>query len=151
MRFVLALHTDDGKTFGVTVPDLPGCFSAGDSIDDAIENAIKAIDGHLSVMSDDGESIPVPHPIAEHQGNPDFASAIWAVAEVDVTKYEGKAEKINITLPRRLLAQIDEYAHTHGASRSGFLADAARAAMRRPAPVGNEKPPGSGLRDGRGL
>jgi metal-responsive CopG/Arc/MetJ family transcriptional regulator len=40
-------------------------------------------------------------------------------------------EKMNITLPRRLLAQIDEYAQTHGERRSGFLAEAARASMRR--------------------
>jgi metal-responsive CopG/Arc/MetJ family transcriptional regulator len=46
-------------------------------------------------------------------------------------KYEGKAEKINIKLPRRLLVQIDEYAQARGESRSGFLAEAARAAMRR--------------------
>lgn len=131
MRFVLALHTDDGKTFGVTVPDLPGCFSGGDSIDDAIESAKEAIDLHLRGIAEDGEPIPDPRPIAEHQANPDFATAIWAVVEVDVTKYEGKAEKINITLPRRLLAQIDEYVKAHGANRSGFLADAARAAMRR--------------------
>jgi len=35
MRFALALHTDDGVKYGVTVPDLPGCFSAGDSFDEA--------------------------------------------------------------------------------------------------------------------
>ncbi|WP_352260035.1 type II toxin-antitoxin system HicB family antitoxin, partial [Psychrobacter sp. TB55-MNA-CIBAN-0194] len=28
MRFSVALHTDDGKNYGVTVPDIPGCFSA---------------------------------------------------------------------------------------------------------------------------
>jgi hypothetical protein len=37
MRFALALHTDDGVKHGVTVPDLPGCFSAGDSFDEAVE------------------------------------------------------------------------------------------------------------------
>jgi len=50
--------------------------------------------------------------------------------DVDVSRFEGKAEKINITLPRRLLAKIDIYAKEHGATRSGFLAEAARAAMR---------------------
>ncbi|WP_200237985.1 type II toxin-antitoxin system HicB family antitoxin [Lamprobacter modestohalophilus] len=37
---------------------------------------------------------------------------------------------VNITLPRRLLTKIDTYAKAHGATRSGFLADTARAAMR---------------------
>ena len=55
---------------------------------------------------------------------------MWAVVEVNVSRFEGRAEKINITLPRRLLARIDRYAKEHGETRSGFLADAARAAMR---------------------
>ncbi|NEX22582.1 hypothetical protein G3480_20115, partial [Thiorhodococcus mannitoliphagus] len=47
MRFALALHTDDGMAYGVTVPDLPGCFSAGETLDRAIENAYEAIDAHV--------------------------------------------------------------------------------------------------------
>jgi len=47
-----------------------------------------------------------------------------------VSRENGKAEKINITIPRRLLVKIDEYAKSHGSTRSGFLAEAARAAMR---------------------
>jgi predicted RNase H-like HicB family nuclease len=39
MKFALALHTDDGVKYGVNVPDLPGCFSAGDTLDEAIEMA----------------------------------------------------------------------------------------------------------------
>ena len=54
---------------------------------------------------------------------------MWAVVEVLVEKYFGPAEKINITLPRLLLSRIDDYAKAHGATRSGFLAQAARMAM----------------------
>ena len=51
------------------------------------------------------------------------------MVDVPVEKYLGPAEKINITVPRLLLSRIDEYARAHGASRSGFLAEAARQAM----------------------
>lgn len=44
-------------------------------------------------------------------------------------KYLGPAEKINITVPRLVLARIDEYVKRHGQSRSGFLVEAARTAM----------------------
>jgi predicted RNase H-like HicB family nuclease len=129
MRFPVVLHTDDGVHYGVTVPDLPGCFSAGDTFDGALESACEAIGLHLEGMAEDGEEIPVPRPIAEHRANPDFEGGVWAVVEVDTSRFEGRAEKINITLPRRLLARIDEYAKAHGATRSGFLAEAARRAM----------------------
>lgn len=130
MRFPVVLHSDDGIRFGVTVPDLPGCFSAGDTFDEALDSVLEAIDLHLEGLTEDGADIPVPRPVAEHRGNPDYAGGVWAVVEVNVSRFEGRAEKINITLPRRLLAKIDSYAKAHGETRSGFLAEAARAAMR---------------------
>lgn len=130
MKFTVVLHTDDGKRYGVIVPDLPGCFSAGDSMEDALESVREAIDLHAETLIEDGYDIPVRLPVDAHQSNPDYAGGIWAVVEAPVEKYFGPAEKLNITLPRLLLARIDDYAKAHGATRSGFLAEAARAAMR---------------------
>lgn len=131
MRFPVVLHTDDGVRFGVTVPDLPGCFSAGDTFDAALNSVVEAIDLHLEGIVEAGGEVPVSRSIADHRTNQDFADGVWAAVDVDVSRFDGSAEKINITLPRRLLAKIDEYAKTHGATRSGFLAEAARAAMLR--------------------
>lgn len=125
MRFALALHTDDGVKYGVTVPDLPGCFSAGDSFDEAIEMAREAIDAHCELLAEKGLDIPSPRPLAQHQENPDLAEAVWVIIEVDVEKYLGRAEKVNVTVPARLLRRIDDYAKRHGESRSGFLTRAA--------------------------
>lgn len=45
MRYPIAIENGDDKhAFGVVVPDLPGCFSAGDTIDEAIDNAKEAIE-----------------------------------------------------------------------------------------------------------
>lgn len=129
MRFPVVLHTDDGVRFGVTVPDLPGCFSSGETFDEALDCVREAIDLHLEGMTEDGEDIPAPESIVHHRANPDFADGIWAMVDVDVARFDGRAEKINITIPRRLLAKIDEYAKAHGATRSGFLAEAARRAI----------------------
>jgi len=126
----VVLHSDDGIRFGVTVPDLPGCFSAGDTFDEALDSVMEAIDLHLEGLMEDGGNIPAPRPIAEHLANPDFADGVWAAVDVNVSRFEGKSEKINITLPRRLLAKIDDYASSHGKTRSGFLAEAARQVMR---------------------
>lgn len=131
MRFLIAIEPgDDAHAFGVVVPDLPGCFSAGDTLDDAMDNARVAIDLHCQTLIEDGGDIPAMRPLSVHQADPDFTGWIWAVLDVPVERYFGPAEKINITLPRRLLAKIDEYARSHGETRSGFLAEAARAAMR---------------------
>ena len=54
---------------------------------------------------------------------------MWVQVDVDDSRFEGKAEKINITMPRRFLTRVDEYAKQRGMSCSGFLIEAARNAM----------------------
>ena len=131
MKFIIAIEPGTETTaFGVVVPDLPGCFSAGDTLDKAVDNAREAIDLWCETVIEDGGDVPVAKSLAEHQSNPDFAGWIWAVIEVPVERYFGPAEKLNITLPRLLLAKIDEYTRAHGETHSGFLAEAARRAMR---------------------
>lgn len=129
MRFPVVLHSDDGVRFGVTVPDLPGCFSSGDTFDEALDSVVEAIDLHLEGLIEEGGDLPVSRPVAEHRANPDWANGVWAVVDVDVSRFEGRAEKINVTLPRRLLTKIDSHARARGITRSGFLAEAARRAM----------------------
>ena len=130
MKFIVAIEPATKKSaFGVVVPDLPGCFSAGETLDEAIQNAQEAIGLHCETLIEDGLDIPPATSIAKHQKDPDFAGWIWAVVDVPVEKYLGPAEKINITVPRLLLSRIDEYAKSHGATRSGFLVQAARQAM----------------------
>lgn len=130
MKFIIAMEPGTESTaWGVVVPDLPGCFSAGDTMDEAMENARQAIDQQIEIMIEDGATVPTPRPLSALQSDPEFAGWVWAVVDVPVEKYLGPAEKINITVPRLMLTRIDEYAKSHGMSRSGFLVEAARSAM----------------------
>jgi predicted RNase H-like HicB family nuclease len=131
VRFALALHTDDGVAYGVTVPDLPGCFSAGETLDDAVRSTYAAIDAHVELLLDDGEALPPARSLAQLQADPLLAGALWVVIDVPVERYFGPSEKIDITVPRRLLARIDAHAKARRISRSAFLAQAAQEAMRR--------------------
>ena len=131
MKFMIALEPGTETTaWGVAVPDVPGCFSAGDTMEEAMGNARQAIEQHVEVLIEDGVQVPKPRTLAHWQANPEYAGWVWAVVDVPVEKYLGPAEKINITVPRLVLARIDEYAKTRGMSRSGFLVEAARSAMR---------------------
>ena len=130
MRFALALHTEDGLSYSVTVPDLAGCFSAGDSLDHAIEMAREAIDAHVEMMVESAMAIPPLKSIAEHRQDPLLADAVWAIVDVDVEKYISQPVRLNISLPESLVRSIDSYAKAHHMTRSGFLAKAAELAMR---------------------
>ena len=125
MRFPIVIHKDPDSGYGVTVPDLPGCFSAGDTIDEAIESAREAIACHVEGLLMDGEPIPARGSLEQHQGDEDYRDGVWAIVAVDISKLSSKTKRINITLPERVLAIVDQAAVREGQSRSGLLARAA--------------------------
>ena len=125
MLYPLAIEPGDGThAFGVIVPDIPGCFSAGDTLQAAVEAAHEAIRGHLELLAESDEDIPGASTIDALVQRDDLQGCTWALADIDVTPYLGKAEKINVTLPGRLLRRLDR-AVAAGVfrSRSGALAD----------------------------
>ena len=130
MTFLSAIESGNAATAdGVIVPDLPGCFSAGDTLEEAFDNAREAIDAHCEFLAEDGKDIPAPKDMATHHADPDFAGMTWAMVDVPIERYFGPATKINITVPARILRRIDSYAERHGETRSGFLVRAAERAM----------------------
>lgn len=56
--YVALVHKDKGTSYGVSFPDVPGCVSAGDTLDEALANAAEALAGHLALMRADGDPIP---------------------------------------------------------------------------------------------
>lgn len=126
MHYPVVLHKDKDSAYGVTVPDIPGCFSAGDTYEEALSNAREAIECHLEGLLIDHEPIPTAKKLDDHLGNADYKSGIWALIDVDVSRLSGKAKRVNITLPERILRAIDLYAEKRAIkNRSAFLANAA--------------------------
>lgn len=87
MRYPIAIETGNAEhAYGVVVPDLPGCFSAGDTLDEALTNAREAILLHLEGLLDDGQSFPKPSTIEQLR-----SKRGWTWAIVDVSKLGDKA------------------------------------------------------------
>lgn len=123
MHYAIAIETGtDTQAYGVVVPDLPGCFSAGDTLDEAMLNAKEAIELWLEVAIDDGLAVPEPQTLAVHQAQRGFKGWTWGLVTVDIASLSDKAERINITLPSRVLRRIDQAAKNAGESRSGYIA-----------------------------
>ena len=127
MKYPVCLHTDDGQSYGVTVPDLPGCFSAGDSFDDALEETVQAISAHLEILVEDDIEIPMPTNIENFRHLDEYKDGIWGFVDIDITPFLGMAQKINVTLPAYLLHKIESELknNTKYKSRSHFLAESA--------------------------
>jgi predicted RNase H-like HicB family nuclease len=124
MFFPVVIHKDRNSDYGVAVPDLPGCFSAGETLAEAIENVREAIELHIEGLIDDGQPVSASDPEV-HQSNPDYAGGIWHLVKVDPENLRGTAQRINITVPERVLERIDRAAQASGTSRSGYLVAAA--------------------------
>jgi predicted RNase H-like HicB family nuclease len=126
MYYPIIIHKDKNSDYGVTVPDIPGCFSAGDTYDDALTNAREAVECHIEGLLLDKESIPMASKIDQYLNKSEYKDGIWALIEVDLSQISGKAKRINITLPEKVLSIIDLYARNHAVkNRSALIADAA--------------------------
>jgi predicted RNase H-like HicB family nuclease len=65
MRYTVLYDQAKDGSWGAVVPDLPGCCSAGDTLDGVRENVKDAISLWIEVERESGHSIPQPNTIAE--------------------------------------------------------------------------------------
>jgi antitoxin HicB len=61
MRQVILTAEEDGG-YSVSVPSLPGCYSQGDTLDEALANIKEAIEGYIQLLEEDGKPIPEDFP-----------------------------------------------------------------------------------------
>lgn len=130
MLYPAFVEVDTDGTASGWFPDVPGCTFAGDTIEDAFIDARSAIEAHFELLSEKEREIPTPHRIEEHTNakGSNCLNGRWLYIDINMDKFDGRAERINITLPHRLLERIDatvKHQPEYG-SRSAFLAAAAR-------------------------
>jgi len=79
--------------FGVVVPDLPGCVSCGETVEDALARAGEAIALWLAAQRADGGDAPQPSPIAAlHRRHAQWRSWIWALVPAQPDMRPGSTE-----------------------------------------------------------
>ena len=132
ITYPVIIHKDQRSDYGVTVPDLPGCFSAGATLDEAMAMAREAVELHLEGLIESGEMIPKAQPLELHQKRREYAGGIWAVVSINLASLRMNARRINITLPERILHAVDAVAAARHETRSGFLAKAATVYLKTP-------------------
>lgn len=132
MEFPIAIHKEEGSVYGVSVPDVPGCHSWGNTLDEAIRNTKEAIVSHIETLLDIGEKFdPTVTEIEILNRDHDYADAIWAFVDIDITKLSSKPERFNVSWPKFILEKVDAFAESRHETRSGFLARAAIALIEK--------------------
>lgn len=131
MLYPVYVHPgDSAHAHGAQVPDFPGCFSAADDWQDLPRMVQEGVE--VWCMGEDMD-LPTPTALEVLTARAEFTGGVWMLIDVDVARLEVRSNqkpmRINISIPAGLVHDIDDYARAHGANRSGFLAQAARAAM----------------------
>ena len=127
--YIGLVHKDEDSSFGVQFPDVPGCFSAADDMDDLVANAAEA----LSLWAED-EALPEPRAIEEIVKDKAIKRELAAGAfliSVPLTEIDTRVVAANISLERGMLKAIDAAAKRRKLTRSAFLAQAARNEINR--------------------
>lgn len=135
MNIPVIIHKDDGSVYGVTVPDIPGCYSYGENIDQAVQNTKDAIYSHVGLLLELNEPVNISSSsVDELSKNPEYQGGIWMLLDIDMDKLDTKPARINVSFPRFVLSKIDSYLESEhrgreNETRSGFLARAALKAI----------------------
>ena len=91
-HYPIVIDKDPDSAYGVTVPDLPGCFTAGNTLEDTLKQAREAIEFHMECLLLDGDPIPEPKNIVFHQNNPEYTDGHWesvaVIVPTDVSKIQ---------------------------------------------------------------
>jgi predicted RNase H-like HicB family nuclease len=124
MRYPIVIESGSADTaFGVVVPDLLGCFSAGDTLDEAIDAAKEAAAAWVDAAIDQGIPIPPPSDLDAIRRRPEYADWTVGILELDDVLADDTIERVNITLPRRVLRRLDDLARAKGQSRGAFISN----------------------------
>lgn len=92
---IKTLSEEDGGGFFIEYPDLPGCFSDGNTLEEAIDNGEDALQCWIDAAKEDGDSIPEPYSYRNFE------------------KFSGKFQQ---RLPRSLHKELFEKAQEEGVS-----------------------------------
>ncbi len=129
MNYVAVIEKEPDSAFGVWFPDVEGCFSAGDTLDEAVANAAAALRQHAEATESAGRRVPPARSIDEVRADEDVIVAVEGGAvlfAVPLLADAGRTVRINISIDKALVDQIDSAAAARGLTRSAFLAQAAR-------------------------
>jgi predicted RNase H-like HicB family nuclease len=128
MRIIALVHKDPDSCYGVSLPDVPGCTSAGDTLDEALTNAVDALSGHIRLTESDGEATPQPRTLEVINADPELTEDMKGaiISAVPLVRDRGSTTRINVSLDLGLLEAIDGLAKQRSQTRSAFLASAAR-------------------------
>lgn len=135
MNTIVAVIHGKAGAYGVSFPDFPGLASGGETIEEALRKSKDGLDLHIEAMQEDGEDMPRLRSVEEITADPAEAEYLADMVAFALVDYDlpGKPTRLSVSMDERLVEKVDRAAKQRGLTRSGFLSQAARNALREPA------------------
>ncbi len=128
MHYIAVIDKNEGSVYGVRFPDVPGCFSAADTVDEIVPNAIQA----LALFFENRETIPARGIEAVREEVAEDLAAGAVLMMIPHISDLRRVVRVNLSLNKGLLDTLDEAARARGMTRSAFVAKAATREIRDP-------------------
>ena len=129
MKYPVIIHKDEETGYGVTIPDIPGCFADGDTQEESILNIQEAVE--LYYHREDISEPPAASQMEDLLNSELYTrDSFLYLADIDFAFIAPKTQRINITVPEYKLIRIDRAAKDKGISRSAFFVDSAERLIR---------------------
>lgn len=127
--YVAVIHKDKDSAYGVSFPDCPGCFSAGDTMAEAVRNAVEALRTWAEAMTSEGHDVPAPRDLDKVLVDPDVIADLAEGATtmlIPMLAEFAPRKPYTIKMAADLMTTVDVQAKARGMTRSAFLAKAAQ-------------------------
>ena len=121
-QYIALIHKEPDSDYGVSFPDFPGCITAGSTLEEARRLAVEALAMHVAGMREDGEAVPKPSTLDDLRSDPAMKGAVAFLTEL---REPEKVVRINITVRKSQIAEIDRRARAKGLTRSSYIVQSA--------------------------
>ncbi|MDE2792452.1 MAG: type II toxin-antitoxin system HicB family antitoxin [Paracoccaceae bacterium] len=129
MHFIAIIDKDPDSAYGIRFPEVPGCFSAADTVEEIVPNAIEA----LSLFFEDRKLVtPLGIEVVREQAAESLAEGA-VLMMIPFVGDRRRVVRVNLSLQKGFLDTLDEAAHTRGMTRSAFVEKAAMREILDPA------------------
>jgi len=127
MAAYIALLRKDGRSdYSVEFPDLPGCITAGRTLEEAREFAREALTLHLKGLAEEGAAIPAPSGLDAVMADPENRAKDTVAFLVDAPVRKVRSVPVTITVAEDLFETVKAKSAEWGLTQSGVFSEGAR-------------------------
>lgn len=117
MHYIAVIDKDPDSAYGIWFPEVPGCYSAADTVDEVVPNSIEA----LSLFFEDSEPAPTRGLDSVRAQVVDDLAGGAILMMIPYVRDRKRVVRVNLSLEQGFLETLDEAARMRGMTRSAFV------------------------------